>query len=763
VLVMSSFMKANGARIVDNGFPVLPLIPNSKVPGSYISGEWRPYKDWSRHCVRETQTMEVDIWSRWPEAGIGIACGRIVGVDIDIVQDAAIASRVEALARRLLGDTPALRIGLAPKRMLVYRTETPFGGFKKHPIEILGRGQQFVAEGVHPETGQPYYWPGESLADLDISQLPAVTEAQCRAFADAAYELLPPELRPAVLGGDDNGQPHTSSEKLAGNPDAVEDALRHIPNPDLPYDDWIRIGFAIKGAVGDAGEALYHRWSERSAKYDPAATERAWRSFQPHSIGTGALFFLASKYGWRCPPHIVLDRASMWEPGNHPAQEFLDKVEAAVQELEPEPEPQPVPVPEAFFNPGGVLGEFVEYVLASAVRPQPILALAAAIAAVGVLAGRRYRSPSNLRTNVYVVGMAASGGGKDHARKCAVEALAKVGCLNLIGGDHIASGQGLITALEQQPAMLFQLDEFGHVLASIANKAKNPPHLYQIWDNLTKLFTTAASTYMGAEYANKKDNPRKVINKPCCVVHATTVPGPFWSALQSGAASDGSLARWLLFQTDNPIPEHVKNPQDIDAVPDAVIEGFQAIKKGADGWDDKALAFGASGDPKAYLVPYEDGAETALDAIRDALRPRQIAQVNTPQEAILARIHEHIIKIALIKAISDNPAQPIITAGVVRWAETIVNWCTDAMLRDAEFYISDNEMEANHKKVLDIIRKARSAGISRSNLLRKTQYLGKKGLEPILDTLLESHQIIDGMVTTSGRYAKVFKIAKYST
>ena len=47
-----------------------------------------------------------------------------------------------------------LRIGKAPKRLLVYRTAAPFKGIKRHPLEVLCLGQQFVAYAVHPETGR---------------------------------------------------------------------------------------------------------------------------------------------------------------------------------------------------------------------------------------------------------------------------------------------------------------------------------------------------------------------------------------------------------------------------------------------------------------------------------------------------------------------------------------------------------------------------------------------------------------------------------
>ena len=104
---------------------------------------------------------------RWPDAGVGIVCGPVVAVDIDIT-DPELALELERLCRARLGDTPALRIGRAPKRLLVYRAAAPFAGIRRAPLEVLGLGQQFVAHAIHPDTGRPYEWPEESLADLDI-------------------------------------------------------------------------------------------------------------------------------------------------------------------------------------------------------------------------------------------------------------------------------------------------------------------------------------------------------------------------------------------------------------------------------------------------------------------------------------------------------------------------------------------------------------------------------------------------------------------
>ncbi len=158
----------------------------------------------------------------------------------------------------MLGDTPAVRIGPAPKRLLVYRAVQPFAGFKYPTIEVLGMGQQFIAYGVHPDTGQPYNWPVSTLADLSPDDLPAITEAQAREFAKEAYQLIPADLRPKSLGvGLRANMESANLPEQRGTFEAVEDALIHILNADLDYDSWVRIGMAIKGALGDEGWPLF--------------------------------------------------------------------------------------------------------------------------------------------------------------------------------------------------------------------------------------------------------------------------------------------------------------------------------------------------------------------------------------------------------------------------------------------------------------------------------------------------------------------------
>jgi hypothetical protein len=153
--------------------------------------------------------------------------------------------------------------------------------------------------------------------------------------------------------------------------------------------------------------------------------------------------------------------------------------------------------------PDGLVGELTDYMLSTARRPQPLLSLGASLCAIGALMGRQYRTESNLRSNLYVVGIADSGSGKNHAREIINEVFFEAGLAHHLGGNKIASGAGLLTALHRQPAILFQIDEFGMFLAAAADRRRSPRHITEILDNMTELYTAAGGIFLGAEYANR--------------------------------------------------------------------------------------------------------------------------------------------------------------------------------------------------------------------------------------------------------------------
>ncbi|GAB4119030.1 MAG: bifunctional DNA primase/polymerase [Rhodothalassiaceae bacterium] len=765
-----SFMARFGATLVDNGYAVIPILPGTKKPGRFHRGVWRDYPGWTRHGDRPTTLNEVEIWAKWPDCAIGIASGSVVAIDIDIL-DGDLAIRLECLARDMLGDTPLLRIGKAPKRLLVYRSEIAFSGVRRAPIEILGVGRQFVAFAVHPDTGRPYEWPEDSPLDVPLDALPAITEDQARAWIEKAHALLPPECKPNRLSADRNqkseiGNPtsefrlQTSDFRLAGTREAVASALAHIPNADLDYDSWVRIGMALKGALGEDGADLFAAWSAQAKKNVPETTAKTWGSFRPTHIGAGTLYHHAMDHGWRPDPALVLDGSTPRDPV-HPAAGLLAKV------WTPDRSPAQAPVAEPAREivrfdppmPGGILGNMVGYMNATARRPQPELALGASLCALGALMGRKYRTESNLRSNLYIIAIAESGSGKNHAREIVNELFIAAGLTNHLGGNKIASGAGLLTALHRQPAILFQLDEFGMFLSAAADRRRSPRHLTEILDNMTELYTAAGGIFLGAEYANRDGkNERRDIVEPCLCIYGTTAPVNFWNALQSANVIDGSLARFIIITSGEDYPDE-RETAGIRKPPASLVDALKFVASGGGCVPSGNLA-GMTSDAatatEPVTVPLDEAARGLFRALSRDVTTRLREARGTGLSPILARIGENAAKIALILAVSNDPVRPVIGAREADWAIGFVRHYAELAMAEIERRVADNEIERSHKRVMEVIRSA-DGGITKNDLIRRTQFLDKRQRDDILAALVEAGMVAAMAKTTATKPALVYR------
>lgn len=88
--------------------------------------------------------------------------------------------------------------------------------------------------------------------------------------------------------------------------DRARAALQAIP-PDLPRDEWVRVGMAAQAA--GLGFDDFDAWSAQAGNYQERAARDTWRSFKPDGkTGAGTLFYLSRAAGWS-------EQASSFAPG----------------------------------------------------------------------------------------------------------------------------------------------------------------------------------------------------------------------------------------------------------------------------------------------------------------------------------------------------------------------------------------------------------------------------------------------------------------
>lgn len=98
--------------------------------------------------------------------------------------------------------------------------------------------------------------------------------------------------------------------------DRAREALHAIP-PDLPRDEWVRVGMGAQAAGLDF--EAFNAWSSPAANYDPNAARDTWRSFKPGGVGAGSLFFAARRHGWQGTPPPAPQRHATPRTANTPA------------------------------------------------------------------------------------------------------------------------------------------------------------------------------------------------------------------------------------------------------------------------------------------------------------------------------------------------------------------------------------------------------------------------------------------------------------
>ena len=115
------------------------------------------------------------------------------------------------------------------------------------------------------------------------------------------------------------------------------DALHSIP-PDLPRDEWVRVGMAAHAAGLDFD--TFDAWSAGAGNYDAAASRDVWKSIKPgKGIGPGTLYRVGAEHGWRMgegkpqqrpmqAPRKAAEQPRKPAPGMSPA-EVWNRCEAA--------------------------------------------------------------------------------------------------------------------------------------------------------------------------------------------------------------------------------------------------------------------------------------------------------------------------------------------------------------------------------------------------------------------------------------------------
>lgn len=327
---------ARRLALLNNGHRPVPQ--NGKAP---VMAGWQ-----NHHTAEEIARWEYD---RPNERNTGIVAGGVsIGADLDI-RDEVLCDRLQAKLFDYVGKSEFCRVGQAPKRLFMYRVEEIFGKFKtgelfpnadcrpeeKCQVEILANGQQFVVDGIHPDTRRPYTWNGPTPFEVAVADMPLARRSDIQAFVAEAERVLrahgyktkaewhpkPEAPRAAEFRHDTNDRPPI---------EVVEDAARYLARRnDYDRDTWIKIGMAMK-SCGDSFRSI---WEDFCLSYPDNSAREAqyrWTGLKPNgSASPGTLIYMAKQKGWECPEHLRSSNSTDYskKASDAPVEEIIDPVD----------------------------------------------------------------------------------------------------------------------------------------------------------------------------------------------------------------------------------------------------------------------------------------------------------------------------------------------------------------------------------------------------------------------------------------------------
>ncbi|MBX3399528.1 MAG: bifunctional DNA primase/polymerase [Gemmataceae bacterium] len=687
-------------RYAELGCRVFPCIPGTKHPITQhgfrdASGEAAQIEEW---------------WAKHPTANIGVAAEGLLVVDIDGANNPwpGDPDRAADLAG-------AGAVALTPRGGRHHLFRRPEGvnwkcstGKIANGVDIRTDGGYIVVAPSEIKEG-PYRWADTLELTEPPSQLPE-----------------PPAWLVAELDRLANGSPTVATgtptvAHVATNVATVATDANPIPAGQRNATLARLAGSMRRVGMGQTEITAALRETNRG------------RCFPP--LGEGEVDRIAASVA-RYPPDGVAVAA---------AENHFDQMYAAADAAaDDEPElPDPGPIPDELLRVPGFIDEVMHYTLDTAPYPEPVLAFAGALTLQALLAGRKVRDAMDNRTNLYVLSLANSGVGKDHARKVNARILYEAGLADCLG-TGFASGEGIEDRLFVQPASLFQVDEIDGLLLRVG-QSRDARH-EAIVTMLLQMYSSASSIYVMRAKANHE---RSVIDQPCLCLFGTAVPKLFYEAMSARLMTNGFLARLLILEcrgrgagrddTERPIPASILE----------AAKWWAAFKPGASG----NLA---DWHPTPHRVPHTDEAAAVFRDVRERADAEyaRCERANDPAGmAIWARAYEKARRLALLHAVSACRDNPVITPDAATWAGSFVEHQTRRMLFMARQHASESEFDARRKRLLDVLEQwQKQHGDEWMPLWKVNRKLpwSNREHEEVRDTLLQQ-RLIEFQVVPPGR------------
>lgn len=385
--------------------------------------------------------------------------------------------------------------------------------------------------------------------------------------------------------------------------------------------------------------------------------------------------------------------------------------------------------------PPGLVGDIAKWIEATARRSQPGLAIGAALALVGLACGRHIAGPTRAGTALYFLGLAPTGTGKDHPLKQIGRVMTAANLGHHLGPSEFISLTAAINVLKKKPAAICAMDEFGDFMRRVYAR-KGSPHERAVTKILRSAWSANFDAFTTPEWAAIAS---ETIAAPHLSMFGVSTHEQFYSALEGGAASDGTLNRFTIIdgKTD---PVDKEPEMDPHVVPGRLADDLKIIYLRS-GEMSAAMRLDPLANPADHgkLTILGWSSDEAKELWTDYQRKCEGIMRGEPERAdFVVRSAEMAIRIATI--VAAGRFDDTVNVADVEFGIAMASASADMMMSGAEEWMAENDHQARAQKVLRIIRQRGT--IKHSDLLRSMQHTAPaRELRDVLALLMESGQV----------------------
>ncbi|MCY0150900.1 bifunctional DNA primase/polymerase [Hoeflea sp. G2-23] len=715
----------------------------------------KPFIKW-REASTTNERQIAQWWQKWPDAAIGLDLAKSGLIVVDADRHDPDKDGVEAFGQ-LMGDhgfdpdsaplvaTPSAGNHHYFRQRAGETLGNSEGLLKDKGINIRGHGGYVVAPGTVMADGRVY----ELWGDLD--NVPVIP--------DWLHKLITTPLEPV------REKINTGSHDRA-EIDEIAELLGYI-SPDSGYQDWLAALMAVHAATGGSstGLAVADDWSARGSKYKGTKELSAkWKSFKGQGVNLATLAALARENGADLSAIAIKHRGHEhdYDPveAAEAARRLIENIDGTLADAETGEIVSPYATGDqvtAIDYPPGLVGDIAKWIVDTARRPQPELAIGAALAIVGTVAGRQFAGPTMSGTHLYILGLAPTGKGKDHPLQSIGRIMAAANLSVHLGPSEFISMPAVVNFLVRKPLSICAMDEFGGFMKRI-NSKRASGFEGAISKVIRTMWSSSFAPYMTPEWAQKAS---ETIHAPSITLYGASTPEQFYSSMEGASLEDGTLNRFLLVNGRSTARE--KEPKGkASVVPDHIREALRRIY-----FASGEMATTWRNDP--YVDPAAQGAVKALEWSADGAHDRYMAfsaeiealiDKDPESGAFYARTVEMALRIATIVAIGRMEGIKLQSSDL-EYGIMVARQSAEFMAAGAAEWMADNENQANAQKIMRCI-KARGGTASNRDLVRSLQNAIKpRDLKDILQSMCDGGQLERQEITNpKGRSTIRYQVGK---